>query len=115
MYLAEKYLPLKSLKILRLRTNELYTLDPDVFEHIDQLEELDISKNAFSLLDPNTVTAITSLGLLKVSQHHSPTAQTRTIYIYLRFMQLKCLTCESTGRLLRQRVGSLSDGRPTPL
>lgn len=67
IYEAEKYLPLKSLKILRLDYNYIENLDQDVFEHMaSTLEELTLSHNPLSVISNSVVKAIASLPRLKV-------------------------------------------------
>lgn len=72
---GENY-PLRSLKTLKLDTNDLHTLDQDVFEHVEQiLEVLDLSYNPFKVLDLQTAIAIGSIIYLKE--------------LYLRFTHIK--------------------------
>lgn len=65
-YDAETYEPLKNLRVLNLSHNELHTLDPDLFQHFPNLEELIIGFNPFKVIDRNTETAISSIGRLAV-------------------------------------------------
>ncbi|KRT83563.1 hypothetical protein AMK59_3472 [Oryctes borbonicus] len=58
--------PLRSLRILRLDYNELHTLNPDVFQHVDRdIKVLSLSHNPFKVLDQQTVIAITSIVTLE--------------------------------------------------
>lgn len=65
-YDAGSYEPLKNLRVLNLSHNELHTLDPDIFEHFPNLEELIISFNPFKVIDRNSEVAISSIGRLSV-------------------------------------------------
>lgn len=65
-YNAQEYEPLKNLKWLSLAENDLHTLDPDLFDHLPNLESLFLSKNPFTILDSNSVGAISSIPHLKV-------------------------------------------------
>lgn len=58
--------PLKAMKIFRVAHNQLHTLNQDLFEHLDNLEVLDISYNPFTVIDQPTLIAISSLPYLKV-------------------------------------------------
>lgn len=59
------YEPLKKLRVLKLAANDLHKLDPDVFEHMPLLEELDLSENPFMAIDAGTEIAISSIPKLK--------------------------------------------------
>lgn len=63
---AHELQPLKNLKWLNLISNELHALNPDVFDHLDNLETLLLGRNQFKIIDPNTASAISSLNKLKV-------------------------------------------------
>lgn len=63
-YDAATYEPLKNLKVLNLSNNHIHTLDPDIFEHFPNLEELILSYNPFEVIDRNTEVAISSIGRL---------------------------------------------------
>ena len=65
--MAEEYEPLAALRVLNLGYNDLHSLDPDLFEHMPELEELDLSGNPMTVLDHVTLIAIASLPRLKVS------------------------------------------------
>ncbi|XP_039276507.1 leucine-rich repeat-containing protein 4B isoform X2 [Nilaparvata lugens] len=65
-YQPEYYAPLKNLTELNLSHNLLYTLHPDVFEHLPRLERLSLNNNPFKTLDKNTVTALSSIQSLKL-------------------------------------------------
>lgn len=65
-YAPEAYEPLRSLRILRLGSNALHTLDSDIFEHLPNLESLSLDSNPFKVIDRPTAIAITSLPYLKV-------------------------------------------------
>lgn len=63
---AHEYQPMKRLKWLNLMNNDLHALNPDVFDHLDNLETLLLARNPFGVIDPNTATAISSINTLKV-------------------------------------------------
>lgn len=63
---SHEYQPMKRLKWLNLINNELHALNPDVFDHLDNLETLLLGRNQFRIIDPNTADAISSLNTLKV-------------------------------------------------
>lgn len=56
------YQPLKNLRVLKLSTNVIHSLDSDTFEHMNALEELDLHENPFIVIDRQTELAISSLG-----------------------------------------------------
>ncbi|KAJ8929458.1 hypothetical protein NQ314_017838 [Rhamnusium bicolor] len=64
-YLELRYLPLRSLKELRLDHNKLHTLNQDLFMHTTDLEILDLSFNPIITIDHHTLAAIDSLAVLK--------------------------------------------------
>ncbi|XP_066252048.1 leucine-rich repeat neuronal protein 1-like [Euwallacea similis] len=76
-YLEGRFDPLKSLIELRLDHNKLHTLNKDIFEHIDDLEILDLSYNPLKVIDLHTTMAIDSLASLKE--------------LYLRYTQITTL------------------------
>lgn len=55
------------MRVLNLAYNDLHSLNQDLFEHLPQLEELDISGNPLTTIDHVTLIAISSLPMLKVS------------------------------------------------
>lgn len=65
-YAPETYEPLKYLKTLNLGNNHLHTLDPDLFEHFPNLENLILESNAFMVMDHLSTQAISSISSLKV-------------------------------------------------
>lgn len=65
--MEERYMPLRSLKELRLDHNNLHTLNMNLFEHTTDLEILDLSYNPLKVIDKHTTIAIDSLPFLKVS------------------------------------------------
>lgn len=65
-YSPETYEPLKSLKVLKLGSNQLHSLDPDLFEHLPNLEELHIPANPFTVIDHGSTVAISSIPNLRV-------------------------------------------------
>ena len=65
-YSPVNYEPLKNLRDLNLSSNDLHSLDPDLFEHFPILESLDLSYNSFKLIDTRSETAIASTLHLKV-------------------------------------------------
>lgn len=60
-----KYYPLVSLKVLKLKANDIHMLDADVFEHMSVLEELDLSENPMMVIDSGTEIAISGIANLK--------------------------------------------------
>lgn len=66
--------PLRALKIFRASHNKLHSLDQDLFEHLDNVEILDISYNPFEVIDTPTQIAINSLAFLKVVTDLQPTS-----------------------------------------
>lgn len=65
-YAPENYEPLEEMRVLRLGSNALHSLHPDLFMHLPHLEELHLDSNPFKVIDRNTHTAITSITSLKV-------------------------------------------------
>ncbi|XP_011186492.2 leucine-rich repeat neuronal protein 1 isoform X2 [Zeugodacus cucurbitae] len=65
VYDVHDYLPLGKMIELDLGYNELHSLDPDVFEHLPNLETLILSGNTFQVVDHNAATAISGLISLK--------------------------------------------------
>lgn len=63
----EEYEPLSSMKSLSLAYNDLHSLNQDLFEHLPELEFLDLSGNPMTTIDYATVIAISGLPMLKVS------------------------------------------------
>ncbi|XP_026739753.1 leucine-rich repeat and immunoglobulin-like domain-containing nogo receptor-interacting protein 3 isoform X2 [Trichoplusia ni] len=70
-YSAEEYKPLASMRVLNLANNDLHSLSQDLFEHLPELEELDISGNPLATFDQVTIIAISSLPMLKVLRMRS--------------------------------------------
>ncbi|XP_030764308.1 toll-like receptor 3 [Sitophilus oryzae] len=77
LYMEERYMPLRSLKELRLDHNNLHTLNMNLFEHTTDLEILDLSYNPLKVIDKHTTIAIDSLPFLKE--------------LYLGYTQIKTL------------------------
>ncbi|XP_066144582.1 leucine-rich repeat neuronal protein 1-like [Euwallacea fornicatus] len=77
LYLEGRFDPLRSLIELRLDHNKLHTLNKDIFEHIDDLEILDLSYNPLKVIDLPTTMAIDTLASLKE--------------LYLRYTQITTL------------------------
>ncbi|KAF7286630.1 hypothetical protein GWI33_004663 [Rhynchophorus ferrugineus] len=65
LYMEERLMPLKSLKVLKLDHNKIHSLHMDIFEHTTDLEILDISYNPFKIIDKQTTLALSSLAMLK--------------------------------------------------
>lgn len=65
-YNSQQYEPMKSLKWLNLAGNDLHALNDDVFDHLPNLETLLLCHNQFTIIDPNSASAISSLNKLKV-------------------------------------------------
>ncbi|XP_049883850.1 leucine-rich repeat neuronal protein 3-like [Pectinophora gossypiella] len=70
-YSPEKYEPLPAMRVLSLAYNELHSLNQDLFEHLPELTDLDLSGNPLTTLDHVTVIAISSLPMLKVLRMRS--------------------------------------------
>ncbi|XP_028039276.1 leucine-rich repeat neuronal protein 3-like [Bombyx mandarina] len=70
-YTPEQYEPLAAMRVLNLAYNDLHSLNQDLFEHLPQLEELDISGNPLTTIDHVTLIAISSLPMLKVLRMRS--------------------------------------------
>lgn len=64
-YKPDEYLPMENLKVLRLGYNQLHSLDPDLFEHFPNLEELSLVSNVFKVIDQLSHTAISSVLTLR--------------------------------------------------
>lgn len=91
-YDAGAYEPLTNLRVLNLSHNELHTLDPDIFEHFPNLEELTISFNPFKVIDRNTEVAIASIGRLTVLDMSDMELKTLPEFIYHAPRSLKTLS-----------------------
>lgn len=65
-FLPEEYEPLVAMRVLNLAYNDLHSLNQDLFEHLPELEELDLSGNPLTTIDHVTLIAISSLPMLKV-------------------------------------------------
>ncbi|KAJ8706279.1 hypothetical protein PYW08_010905 [Mythimna loreyi] len=65
-FMPEEFEPLASLRTLNLAYNDLHSLHPDLFEHMPELEQLDLSGNPLTTIDHVTLIAISSLPMLKV-------------------------------------------------
>lgn len=65
--MPEVYLPLRSLRILKLSHNDIHSLNQDIFEHIPEITELLLDGNPLKMIDHNTIVAISSLSTLKVN------------------------------------------------
>ncbi|XP_052748969.1 leucine-rich repeat neuronal protein 3-like [Galleria mellonella] len=65
-YSPEEYEPLSSMRQLNLAYNDLHSLHQDMFEHLPELEELDLSGNPLTTIDQVTLVAISSLPMLKI-------------------------------------------------
>ncbi|XP_041971218.1 leucine-rich repeat neuronal protein 3-like [Aricia agestis] len=62
----EEFEPLGAMRVLNLAYNELHSLHQDLFEHLPELTELDLSGNPLTTLDHATLISISSLQMLKV-------------------------------------------------
>ncbi|KAG6443873.1 hypothetical protein O3G_MSEX003089 [Manduca sexta] len=67
----EEYEPLTSMRVLSLAYNDLHSLNQDLFEHLPELEELDLSGNPLTTIDHVTLIAISSLPMMKVLRMRS--------------------------------------------
>ncbi|KAJ1527653.1 hypothetical protein ONE63_007615 [Megalurothrips usitatus] len=65
-YAPENYEPLEKLRVLRIGSNALHTLNPDLFMHLPHMEELYLDSNPLKVIDHNTHIAITNVQSLKV-------------------------------------------------
>lgn len=65
-YMAQELEPLINLKWLSLANNDLHTLDPDLFDHLPNLETLLLCHNQFMIMDSNSAGAISSIPKLKM-------------------------------------------------
>ncbi|XP_055309698.1 leucine-rich repeat neuronal protein 2-like [Sitodiplosis mosellana] len=65
-YNQQELEPLINLKWLSLAGNDLHTLDPDLFDHLPNLETLLLCHNQFAIMDANSAGAISSIPHLKV-------------------------------------------------
>ncbi|XP_060809017.1 leucine-rich repeat neuronal protein 3 [Amyelois transitella] len=70
-YAAEEYEPLRAMRTLNLAYNDLHSLNQDLFEHMPELTELDLSGNPLGTVDHVTLIAISSLPMLKVLRMRS--------------------------------------------
>lgn len=64
-YDPDEYLPLDSLKVLRLGYNQLHSLDEDLFEHMPNLQELSLIGNTFKVIDKLSEIAIAGVHSLR--------------------------------------------------
>ncbi|CAK1592914.1 unnamed protein product [Parnassius mnemosyne] len=67
----EEYEPLAAMRKLNLAYNDLHSLHQDLFEHLPELTELDLSGNPLTTIDHVTLIAISSLPMLKVLRMRS--------------------------------------------
>ncbi|KAE8737081.1 hypothetical protein FOCC_FOCC017461 [Frankliniella occidentalis] len=65
-YAPENYEPLERLRVLRLGSNALHSLDPDLFMHLPRLAELYLDANPFKVIDLHTHQAVSGLLGLRV-------------------------------------------------
>ncbi|KAL4711237.1 hypothetical protein ACJJTC_019078 [Scirpophaga incertulas] len=65
-YSPEEYEPLESMRVLNLAYNEFHSLNQDLFEHMPELTELDLSGNPIITIDYPTLISMSSLPMLKV-------------------------------------------------
>lgn len=65
-YAPENYEPLEKLRVLKLSSNALHSLHPDLFEHLPRLEEVYLDSNPLKVIDRNTHITLTSAPFLKV-------------------------------------------------
>ncbi|XP_032525797.2 leucine-rich repeat neuronal protein 3-like [Danaus plexippus] len=70
-YSPEEFEPLSSMRTLSLAYNDLHSLNQDLFEHLPELTELDLSGNPLTTIDHVTLIAISSLPMLKVLRMRS--------------------------------------------
>lgn len=68
MYSVDGYYPLKAMRILRLDYNKIKHLDADIFQHMENIEELYLGNNPLGNIDSDTAAALGSLGYLKVNK-----------------------------------------------
>ncbi|KAG7295506.1 hypothetical protein JYU34_021713 [Plutella xylostella] len=65
-YSPEEYEPLATMRTLSLAYNDLHSINQDLFEHLTELTELDMSGNPLMFIDHVTLIAISSLPQLKI-------------------------------------------------
>ncbi|XP_068621969.1 leucine-rich repeat neuronal protein 3-like [Battus philenor] len=70
-FAPEEYEPLAAMRKLNLAYNDLHSLHQDLFEHLPELTELDLSGNPLTTIDQVTIIAISSLPMLKVLRMRS--------------------------------------------
>uniref|UniRef100_A0A2M4AQC4 Putative conserved plasma membrane protein n=1 Tax=Anopheles triannulatus TaxID=58253 RepID=A0A2M4AQC4_9DIPT len=63
-YSPEFFDPLVKLRELRLGSNQLHSLNPDLFEHLPALEVLSLELNTFKVIDSQAETAISGIAAL---------------------------------------------------
>lgn len=90
-YDAATFEPLKNLKVLNLSHNELHTLDPDIFEHFPNLEELILGFNPFKVIDRNSEVAISSIATLSVLDMSDMELKTLPEFLFHSPRKLKTL------------------------
>lgn len=61
-----EYEPIKNLRVLKLSNNLIHMLKKDLFEHFPSIEELDLHENPFTVIDSQTLIAISELQKLRV-------------------------------------------------
>ncbi|KAK9876132.1 hypothetical protein WA026_011249 [Henosepilachna vigintioctopunctata] len=64
-YEAGDFYPLRSLRTILLDHNNLHSLNSDLFEHTEHVEQLSLSHNPLKMIDTHTAIAITNLVFLK--------------------------------------------------
>ncbi|XP_063979003.1 leucine-rich repeat neuronal protein 3-like [Diachasmimorpha longicaudata] len=57
--------PLEKLRVLNLAHNNLHTLNQDLFEHITELKDLNLSGNPLSMIDHSSLDALGDLSILE--------------------------------------------------
>lgn len=106
-YDATTFEPLRSLKWISLAHNDIHSIDPDLFEHVPNLESLSLSNNPFKKFDTNTAIAIQSIPRLSNLDLGNMELKTLPDHIFHAPRQLKTLNL--TGNLFNTLPEALGD------
>lgn len=97
--------PMHYLKVLNLANNQLHSIDPDLFEHFPNLEELNLCWNPFTVIDHNSVIAISNIARLTVLDMSYMELKTLPEYIFHTPRMLKTLNL--SGNLFKTLPSAL--------